>query len=217
MFTSEIRLSPAPSHLRARTALLSSLLSSAALLFVTTPAWSQSSTLDPVVVSPPKPQTATRQGGDQQGALRRAKRAARNTAAKPVPAPVNEPAPTPLNSNVVAGSASRLGLTAHEMPASVEIIGQNTMREQGYRTTTESRGGRGRRPLGRCGRLARGLLHARLHRQRSDRALQRHLDRPARHHLAHHGHGQSSSRSKSSRVRRRSCRALARSAAPSTM
>ena len=137
MFTSKIRLTPAPSHLRARTALLSSLTSSAALLLVTTPACSQSSTLDPVVVSPPKPQTATRQGGDQQGALRRAKRAARNPAAKPVPAPVNESAPTPLNSNVVAGSASRLGLTAHEMPASVELIGQNTMREQGYRTTTE--------------------------------------------------------------------------------
>src|SRR5581483_2279743 len=141
MFTSEIRLSPAPSRLRARTALLSSLLSSAALLFVTTPAWSQSSTLDPVVVSPPKPQTATGQGGDRQGAPRRAKRAARNTAAKPVPAPVNEPAPTPLNSNVVAGSASRLGLTAHEMPASVEVVSQQTMREQGYRTTTESAAG----------------------------------------------------------------------------
>ena len=141
MFTSEIRLSPAPLHLRARTALLSSLLSSAALLFVTTPAWPQSSTLDPVVVSPPKPQTATRQGSDQQGALRRAKRAARNTAAKPVPLPNTEPAPTPLNSNVVAGSASRLGLTAHEMPASVEVVSQQTMREQGYRTTTESAAG----------------------------------------------------------------------------
>ncbi len=141
MFTFEIRLSAALSYLRARASLLSSLLSSAALLFVTTPAWSQSSTLDPVVVSPPKPQTATRQGGDQQGVPKRGKRAARNTAAKPVPAPVNEPAPTPLNSNVVAGSASRLGLTAHEMPASVEVVSQQTMREQGYRTTTESAAG----------------------------------------------------------------------------
>ncbi len=135
MFTSEIRLSLAPLRLRSRTTLVSGLLSSAALLFVTTSAWSQSSTLGPVVVSPPKPQSATRQGGAQQAAPKRAKHAARNPAAKPVP--VTEPAPTPLNSNVVAGSASRLGLTAHEMPASVEIVGQNTMREQGYRTTSE--------------------------------------------------------------------------------
>jgi iron complex outermembrane receptor protein len=89
------------------------------------------------VVSPPKQQAATRAGGDQHGAAKRAKRATRNATAKPVPLPTTEAAPTPLNSNVVAGSASRLGLTAHEMPASVEVVGQQTMREQGYRTTTE--------------------------------------------------------------------------------
>lgn len=127
-----IRKLNAASRARARAAVLSS----TALLFATTSAWSQSSTLGPVVVSPPKPQSATRQGADQHGAPKRAKRAARNPAAKPVP--VTEPAPTPLNSNVVAGSASRLGLTAHEMPASVEVIGQQTMREQGYRTTSET-------------------------------------------------------------------------------
>ena len=59
----------------------------------------------------------------------------------PSAAPGNEsgsgPA-TPLNSNAVAGSASRLGLTAHEMPATVEVIDQQTMREQGYRTTAET-------------------------------------------------------------------------------
>jgi iron complex outermembrane receptor protein len=130
MFTSEIRLSPAPSRACVRVALLSS-----AMLFVTTSAWSQSSTLGPVVVSPPKPQAAARQGSEQPAAPKRIRRAARNPAAKPVP--VTEPAPTPLNSNVVSGSASHLGLTAREMPASVEIIGQNAMREQGYRTTTE--------------------------------------------------------------------------------
>jgi len=138
VFTSEIRLPPAPSRMRARAALLSGLLSSAALLFVTTSAWSQSSTLAPVVVSPPKPQAATRQGGQQQAAPKPAKRAARNPAAKPVPLPNSEPAPTPLNSNVVAGSASHLGLTAHETPASVEVVSQQTMREQGYRTTSET-------------------------------------------------------------------------------
>jgi iron complex outermembrane recepter protein len=130
MFTSEIRLSPAPARMRARVVLLSS----AALLFFTTSAWSQSSTLGPVVVSPPKPQTAARQGGEQRAAPKPTRRAARNPAAKPVP---KTDAPTPLNTNVVSGSASHLGLTAREMPASVEIIGQNTMREQGVRTTTE--------------------------------------------------------------------------------
>jgi iron complex outermembrane recepter protein len=39
---------------------------------------------------------------------------------------------------VVAASASRLGLTVRETPATVEVVSQQTMREQGYRTTTES-------------------------------------------------------------------------------
>ena len=44
---------------------------------------------------------------------------------------------SPLNTNGVASSASRLGLTVREIPATVEIIDQNKIREQGYRTTTE--------------------------------------------------------------------------------
>src|SRR6201999_4201652 len=63
MFTSVIRLSPAPLRLRARTTLISSLLSSAALLIVTASAPAQS-TIGPVEVSPPKPQTTTRPSGD---------------------------------------------------------------------------------------------------------------------------------------------------------
>ena len=51
------------------------------------------------------------------------------------------PAPTPLNGNVVATSATRLGLTVHETPASVDIVSQEQMREQGYRTTTETAAG----------------------------------------------------------------------------
>ncbi len=42
---------------------------------------------------------------------------------------------TPLNS--VAGSASRLGLPVVETPASVDIVTQQTMQDQGYRTTSE--------------------------------------------------------------------------------
>ena len=44
---------------------------------------------------------------------------------------------TPLNTNVVAESASRLGLTVQETPATVEVISAATMREQGYRTVSE--------------------------------------------------------------------------------
>jgi iron complex outermembrane receptor protein len=45
---------------------------------------------------------------------------------------------TPLNGNAVAASATRLGLPAREVPATVEVVGRETIREQGYRTTTET-------------------------------------------------------------------------------
>jgi iron complex outermembrane receptor protein len=48
------------------------------------------------------------------------------------------PVQTPLNGNAVATSASRLGLTVRQTPATVEVVDQQTMREQGYRTTTET-------------------------------------------------------------------------------
>jgi iron complex outermembrane receptor protein len=44
---------------------------------------------------------------------------------------------TPLNTNAVAGSASRLGLTVRQTPATVEVVDQQTMQEQGYRTSAE--------------------------------------------------------------------------------
>jgi iron complex outermembrane receptor protein len=94
--------------------------------------------LDPVVVSPSKP---GRHHPSASGSGRRAKRA--HTAA---PAPVQSPAKpgateattTPLNTNRVAESASRLGLTPRETPATVEVIDQQTIRDRGIRTTTES-------------------------------------------------------------------------------
>jgi len=46
--------------------------------------------------------------------------------------------PTPLNTNVIAASATRLGLTVRQTPASVEVVSQQTMQEQGYRTTTDT-------------------------------------------------------------------------------
>jgi iron complex outermembrane recepter protein len=44
---------------------------------------------------------------------------------------------TPLNTNVIAGSATRLGLTVFQTPASVEVVSARTMQEQGYRTSAE--------------------------------------------------------------------------------
>ncbi|MDN3272719.1 TonB-dependent receptor [Frankia sp. RB7] len=55
----------------------------------------------------------------------------------PKPVVPNAAAPTPLNSNAVAESASRLGLTVRETPATVEVISAETMREQGYRTVSD--------------------------------------------------------------------------------
>jgi iron complex outermembrane recepter protein len=109
-------------------------------------------TLGPVVVSPPD-RKPVRRGKESQVTSKRAKRTATQTA--PKPAPTTQPAfgpeavstppgsattvvPTPLNGNLVAASASRLGLTVHEMPASVNIVTQQQMGEQGYRTTTET-------------------------------------------------------------------------------
>jgi iron complex outermembrane receptor protein len=45
--------------------------------------------------------------------------------------------PSPLNTGGVAESASRLGLTVRQTPATVEVVDQRTMRDQGYRTTPE--------------------------------------------------------------------------------
>jgi iron complex outermembrane recepter protein len=109
-------------------------------------------TLEPVVVAPATPRGTTRIGNTPQRTPKRAKRTAR-IAPKPVPTslppigadPVSTPPgsstvviPTPLNGNLVSTSATLLGLTVHETPASVDIVTQQQMREQGYRTTTET-------------------------------------------------------------------------------
>ena len=66
------------------------------------------------------------------------------TEAAPAPAPNTEQTPPgnlagiPMTSlNAVATSASRLDLPVLQTPASVEIVTQQTMQEQGYRTTAE--------------------------------------------------------------------------------
>ncbi|MGJ4949894.1 TonB-dependent receptor domain-containing protein [Bradyrhizobium sp. HKCCYLS20291] len=44
----------------------------------------------------------------------------------------------PLNGNATAAAASRLGLTSREVPATVEVVGAETLREQGYHTTVDA-------------------------------------------------------------------------------
>src|ERR1700716_1130101 len=67
-----------------------------------------------------------------------------SSALPPGPAPAPPPPAaeaTPLNGNAIADTASLLGLPARQVPASVEIIDSQTMREQGYRTTAETANG----------------------------------------------------------------------------
>src|SRR6516225_2183561 len=98
------------------------------------------SQLEPVVVSPPKPRsTAPRFGDSSKGAPKRTRQSAPTTAKLlPQSAANAGPPATPLNTNVVAGSSNLLGLTVFQTPASVQVVDQQTMREQGYRTTPET-------------------------------------------------------------------------------
>ena len=98
--------------------------------------------LGPVVVSPPerKPVRRTAVRAQRSRAAGRAAGRARTQTVVPAPAPASgggEVAHSPLNTNAVAESASRLGLTVREIPATVEVIDQRTIREQGYRTVSE--------------------------------------------------------------------------------
>lgn len=94
--------------------------------------------LPPVEVSPAQQRKPAKPAArEAQSARRTATRspAAVSAASKPVmPAST---AQTPLNTNAVAESASRLGLTVRQTPATVEVISAETMREQGYRTVSE--------------------------------------------------------------------------------
>jgi iron complex outermembrane receptor protein len=125
------------------------LLASAATFavdFCATPALAQApivNDLPPVEISPPIRHRADTKPGRAaaQGPRRAASRVTTPRAAAPAPAD-RQDAPagatqTPLNGNAVAASASRLGLTAREIPATVEVISQQQMQEQGYRSVSE--------------------------------------------------------------------------------
>jgi iron complex outermembrane recepter protein len=96
--------------------------------------------LGPVIVTEPqrKHVKRTQSASKHAPTSRRAARHHANQPAAPTPAtPDPVVAQSPLNTNGVALSASGLGLTVREISATVEIIDQNKIRDQGYRTTTE--------------------------------------------------------------------------------
>lgn len=100
----------------------------------------RSESLGPVTVTSPERKSARRRQSATQrgrGPSNLARRAPRHPVS-PGPATASgNTSPTPLNSNAVAASASRLGLTVRETPATVEVISQETIRTQGYWTVTE--------------------------------------------------------------------------------
>jgi iron complex outermembrane receptor protein len=142
----------APRWLRSKAtplSLLALLSSAAAAPAIAQTAPNDPSAIGPLIVTEPKrkPVQRVESNAGRPRVHARVASHTRTSARKPAPAPVPAPAPapsatdvarTPLNTNVVATSASRLGLTVLETPASVEIVDQQTMREQGYRTTTET-------------------------------------------------------------------------------
>jgi len=95
--------------------------------------------LPPVEVSAPQSRKPAKPAARDAASPRRAaaRRPAVAAAAAPKPVAPTAAAPTPLNSNAVAESASRLGLTVRQTPATVEVISAETMREQGYRTVSD--------------------------------------------------------------------------------
>ncbi len=95
----------------------------------------------PVIVTPPTPRPAVTVSPGAQRSRTARRTAGRNRAAPVVAVPTTQPpsyqAQTPLNTAAVTDVGSRLGISARETPATVEVIDQQTMRDQGIRTTTD--------------------------------------------------------------------------------
>jgi iron complex outermembrane receptor protein len=98
--------------------------------------------LPPVVVSPPPQKPSPSINPTNQGS-RTARRAARRkpatsaTAVSATQPPQSNTVHTPLDTAVVTEVGSRLGITARETPATVEVIDKQTMQDMGIRTTTD--------------------------------------------------------------------------------
>jgi iron complex outermembrane receptor protein len=121
-------------------ALLAGLSAGAVRAQTATPTGQQPGQLGPVIVSEPRRKPVKRTSSAAKRAPASTRVANRHTARPAGPTPAasdSAPSQSPLNTNGVAASASRLGLTVREIPATVEVIDQNKIRDQGYRTTTE--------------------------------------------------------------------------------
>jgi iron complex outermembrane recepter protein len=94
--------------------------------------------LPPIEVSPPAHHSRARPkpGHAGPGPRRAAPNRVVSSGTEPKPG-AEGTVQTPLNTGVVAESASRLGLTPREIPATVEVVSQRTIREQGYRTVSD--------------------------------------------------------------------------------
>jgi iron complex outermembrane recepter protein len=99
--------------------------------------------LPAVEVSPPKRNDRTQIKPSRDAGAKTRRAASRQVI--PLPArprqdaqnPDAQSAQTPLNIGGVAESASRLGLTVREIPATVDVVGEQKIREQGYRTVSD--------------------------------------------------------------------------------
>jgi iron complex outermembrane recepter protein len=94
---------------------------------------SDQSKLPPIQVSGQRPQKPAK--GKKSGTTNAARTQPSTAPVAPPEAPLAGVPMTPLNS--VASSSSRLGLPVLQTPASVEIVTQQTMQDQGYRTSAE--------------------------------------------------------------------------------
>lgn len=100
----------------------------------------QPETLNPVTVAPSqrKPVRTGRSTERRSNAPARAAGRSRTRTATPAAAPASGATTgTPLNTNVVTEVGSRLGLTAREIPASIDVVTKQTIQDRGFWTTTE--------------------------------------------------------------------------------
>jgi iron complex outermembrane recepter protein len=98
------------------------------------------SNLPPVTITQPNQRSSKSKPTGEDNSARRANR----QPPKPVQAqqaPSTSAAPPPTtpspNLDAVANSATRLGLTVRETPASVDVVNQQTIQDQGYRTNVD--------------------------------------------------------------------------------
>jgi hypothetical protein len=97
--------------------------------------------LGPIVVSPPQRKPVRRTAPGAQRSLTPARAAGQprpqTAVVAPTPTDGRRAIQTPLDTNVVTEVGSRLGLTARQTPATVEVIDKQVIEDRGLRTTTD--------------------------------------------------------------------------------